>query len=247
MRKLRFFFLAITAVLATLQEVRSHGDQPLSNIAVHKAVFALHDHAYVKASPTILGLKGQYSEWVTLDFSSPNPSVDDWIGVFSPANFSASTCPPETPSTSAPFLCSAPIKYQYANYTSPSTPFVEWGSKGEELVRSPAGTLNFDRNSLCGAPARTVGWRDPGFIHTAFLKELWPNTVYTYKVGHRLSNGSSILSQEYQFRASPYPGQNSVQRVVIFGDMGKDEADGSNEYNNSSVALSTLLSSLSKT
>lgn len=30
-----------------------------------------------------------------------------------------------------------------------ATPFVEWGSKGE-LVRSPAGTLNFNRNSLCG-------------------------------------------------------------------------------------------------
>ena len=29
-----------------------------------------------------------------------------------------------------------------------------------------------------GAPARTVGWRDPGFIHTSFLKELWPNAVY---------------------------------------------------------------------
>ena len=29
-----------------------------------------------------------------------------------------------------------------------------------------------------GAPARTVGWRDPGFIHTGFLKELWPNSGY---------------------------------------------------------------------
>lgn len=29
-----------------------------------------------------------------------------------------------------------------------------------------------------GAPASTVGWRDPGFIHTSFLKELWPNTKY---------------------------------------------------------------------
>ncbi|KEH21457.1 DUF676 family protein [Medicago truncatula] len=28
---------------------------------------------------------------------------------------------------------------------------------------------------MCGQPARTVGWRDPGFIHTSFLKELWPN------------------------------------------------------------------------
>jgi len=28
-----------------------------------------------------------------------------------------------------------------------------------------------------GAPARTVGWRDPGFIHTSFLKDLWPNKL----------------------------------------------------------------------
>lgn len=33
---------------------------------------------------------------------------------------------------------------------------------------------------LSGAPARTVGWRDPGFIHTSFLKELWPNTRYVF-------------------------------------------------------------------
>ncbi|MCH83392.1 putative inactive purple acid phosphatase, partial [Trifolium medium] len=55
---------------------------------------------------------------------------------------------------------------------------------------------------------------------------------YTYKLGHRLVNGTTVWSQEYQFKSSPYPGQNSVQRVVIFGDMGKAEADGSNEYNN---------------
>ena len=28
------------------------------------------------------------------------------------------------------------------------------------------------------APARTVGWRDPGYIDTSFLKELWPNKGY---------------------------------------------------------------------
>lgn len=33
-------------------------------------------------------------------------------------------------------------------------------------------------NGRAGAPARTTGWRDPGFIHTSFLKELWPNTMY---------------------------------------------------------------------
>lgn len=31
-----------------------------------------------------------------------------------------------------------------------ATPFVEWGIKGEDRVKSPAGTLNFDRNTMCG-------------------------------------------------------------------------------------------------
>ncbi|GAB2280187.1 polynucleotide adenylyltransferase, variant 2 [Dionaea muscipula] len=84
---------------------------------------------------------------------------------------------------------------------------------------------------MCGAPASTVGWRDPGFIHTSFLKELWPNSLYTYRLGHRLNDDTYVWSQEYQFRASPYPGQNSLQRVIIYGDMGKEETDGSNEYN----------------
>ncbi|KAA8532899.1 hypothetical protein F0562_032984 [Nyssa sinensis] len=252
-------------------------------LPIQKAVFALNDLAYIKASPPVLGLKDQDTEWVTIEYSIPKPSIDDWIGVFSPANFSASTCLPESPRAFPPLLCTAPIKYQYANYTNPTfkdtgkgllklqlinqrsdfsfalfsggllnpklvavsnlvafsnpnapvyprlaqgktwnemtvtwtsgygineaEPFVEWGPQGGEQKHSPAGTLTFDRSSMCGAPARTVGWRDPGFIHTSFLKELWPNSVYTYKLGHRLFN-------------------------VIFGDMGKDEADGSNEYNN---------------
>ncbi|KAF8399597.1 hypothetical protein HHK36_015466 [Tetracentron sinense] len=59
-----------------------------------------------------------------------------------------------------------------------------------------------------------------------------PRRRYSYKLGHRLFNGTFVWSETYNFRASPYPGQDSLQRVVIFGDMGKAEADGSNEYNN---------------
>ncbi|KAM7251251.1 hypothetical protein ACFE04_023134 [Oxalis oulophora] len=356
-----FFRHTLKAIFG--EEVTSH-IHPLSRIAIHKTTFAVDDRAYVKVTPTKLGLSGQSSEWVTVEFSSPTPSADDWIGVFSPANFSAATCPSENPRVNPPLLCTAPIKFQFANYSTPkykntgngslrlqlinqrsdfsfalfsgglsnpklvsvsnkvsftnpkapvyprlaqgkawnemtvtwtsgyglreAYPFVEWGSKGGDRERSPAGTLTIDRNSMCGmyffilndiylmhylcavsnkepsahhnsvnlsiendehrefanlieilmhaefvrAPAKTVGWRDPGYIHTSFLKELWPNLKYTYKLGHKLLNGTYIWSQEYQFTASPYPGQDSLQRVVIFGDMGKDEADGSNEYNN---------------
>ncbi|CAL9173510.1 unnamed protein product [Musa hybrid cultivar] len=301
----------LVMILATLLSSgagKPSGEQPLSRIEIHRTTLALHDSAYVEASPRVLGLQGQNSDWVTLQYSYPSPSNDDWIGVFSPASFSSSICMPENPKESPPLLCTAPIKYQYANYTTSdyrntgkgslklqlinqredfsfalfsgglsnpklvavskkvtfanpkapvyprlaqgklwnemsvtwtsgygineAEPFVEWGARGDSQVRSPAGTLTFSRNSMCGAPARTVGWRDPGFIHTSFLKDLWPNKMYTYKLGHKLINGSYVWSRSYSFKASPYPGQDSLQQVVIFGDMGKAEADGSNEYNN---------------
>ncbi|XP_019250303.1 PREDICTED: probable inactive purple acid phosphatase 1 isoform X1 [Nicotiana attenuata] len=305
--KLFIILLPILSVLVALQGVTSHEDHPLARIAVHKAISALDARAYVKATPSVLGSNGLSQEWISLEFGTGNPSNDDWIGVFSPANFSAAICDPENNMVTPPLLCTAPLKYQFANHSNPNykrigkgslklqlinqrsdfsfalfsgglrnpklvavsntvafanpnapvyprlaqgkawnemtvtwtsgydineaEPFVEWGRQGGQQTRSPAGTLTIDRSSLCGAPARTVGWRDPGFIHTSFLKELWPNSVYTYKLGHKLFNGTYIWSQMYKFKSSPYPGQNSLQRVVIFGDMGKEEADGSNVYN----------------
>jgi len=284
------------------------GEQPLSRIAVELTTIAVDGAAHVKASPTVLGLEGQDSEWVEVEFFHPDPSGEDWIGVFSPANFSAAICEPDNKKQYPPVLCTAPIKYQlakfkndrytksgkgylklqlinqredfsfalfsggllkpkliavsnkvtFANPKAPvyprlaqgkswnemtvtwtsgydikeAVPFVEWGEKGGRRSLSPAGTLTFDRNSMCGAPARTVGWRHPGYIHTSYLKDLWPDSMYTYRLGHRLPNGTRVWSKPYSFKASPYPGQDSLQRVVIFGDMGKAEADGSNEYNN---------------
>ncbi|XP_073032079.1 probable inactive purple acid phosphatase 1 [Primulina eburnea] len=301
-------FVVVLWVLSTFEGAISHGVQPLSRISIENAVIALEDSAYITCSPSVLGANGQNDELVTLKYSSPNPSIDDWIGVFSPANFSSSICISENPRVGPPYLCTAPVKYQFANFSSPkykdtgrgslklqlinqrsdysfalfsgglskpklvavsnvaafanpnvplyprlaqgktwnemtitwtsgystdeAEPLVEWGKKGGEQMRSLAVTLTFDRNSMCGAPARTVGWRDPGFIHTSFLKDLWPNSLYTYKLGHKLLNGTYLWSDMRQFKASPYPGQNSLQRVIIFGDLGKDEADGSNEYNN---------------
>ncbi|PWA73233.1 purple acid phosphatase 27 [Artemisia annua] len=55
---------------------------------------------------------------------------------------------------------------------------------------------------------------------------------YEYRMGHILPNGSTVWSKMYSFKASPYPGQDSLQRVIIFGDMGKAERDGTNQYAN---------------
>ncbi|TVU04934.1 hypothetical protein EJB05_48078 [Eragrostis curvula] len=286
----------------------AEGLQPLSKIAIHKATVDMQPSAYVKAMKSLLGKQGEDTEWVTVKYGRTNPSVDDWIAVFSPANFNSGACPNPTRYPGEPLLCTAPIKYQYANYSanyiywgkgsirfqlinqredfafalftgglenpklisvsgpisfknpkapvyprlaqgkshdemtvtwtsgydiSEAYPFVEWGLiGGSQPTRTPAGTLTFNRGSMCGEPARTVGWRDPGFIHTAFMRDLWPNKEYYYKIGHELPDGSVVWGKPYSFRAPPSPGQNSLQRVIVFGDMGKAERDGSNEFAN---------------
>ncbi|KAK4369649.1 hypothetical protein RND71_013441 [Anisodus tanguticus] len=310
MKGILCFVNLIFVLVGKLYVASAHsGEQPLSNIAIHKATFALHESVTIKASPFILGAKGGDTEWVTVGLENPEPSYDDWVGVFSPAKFNGSTCYLENDrKEQAPYICTAPIKYNFANFSNSNyvktgktslkfqlinqradfsfalftgglsnpklvgvsnyitfanpkaplyprlalgkswnemtltwtsgynldeaVPFIEWGRKGDLQHHSPAGTLTFDRNTMCGSPARTVGWRDPGFIHTSFMKDLWPNSLYTYKMGHMLSNHSYVWSKMYSFRSSPYPGQDSLQRVIIFGDMGKAERDGSNEYSN---------------
>lgn len=57
--------LAVLLVIATFQRMKSDENQPLSKIAIHKAVFAIHDLAYIRASPTILGLGVTF---IQLDF-----------------------------------------------------------------------------------------------------------------------------------------------------------------------------------
>ncbi|KAF8694942.1 hypothetical protein HU200_038049 [Digitaria exilis] len=80
-------------------------------------------------------------------------------------------------------------------------PFVEWKMKGgESSKRTPAGTLTYTRRHL-----------------------------YSYQIGHELPDGTVVWGKSSTFRASPFPGQDSLQRVVVFGDMGIGQRDGSNE------------------
>ncbi|OMO84079.1 hypothetical protein CCACVL1_11007 [Corchorus capsularis] len=308
MRVVFWVFVLLGTNLLNFGRADIHGgEQPLAKINILKTTLAFHySSAQLTAQPSLLGSKGEDTQWVTVDIVNHHPTVDDWVGVFSPAKFDPSTCPADD--IEEPYICSAPIKYKYANesdsdylktgkgslrfrlinqradfsfalfsgglfepklvavsnfitFANPkaplyprlalgkswdemtvtwtsgydideAVPFVEWAKKGDLPVRSPAGTLTFKQNSMCGAPARTVGWRDPGFIHTSFLKNLWPNFQYTYRMGHLLTNGTVVWSKTYSFKAAPYPGQTSLQRVIVFGDMGKAERDGSNEYAN---------------
>nr|CAB3486606.1 unnamed protein product [Digitaria exilis] len=46
---------------------------------------------YEKRSLTMFSTQGEDTAWVTVDFVAPNPSGDDWIGIFSPSNFNCCT------------------------------------------------------------------------------------------------------------------------------------------------------------
>ncbi|XP_024542153.1 nucleotide pyrophosphatase/phosphodiesterase isoform X2 [Selaginella moellendorffii] len=298
--------------------------QPLSRISIHRSAVRLQSSASITASPQVLGLKGVNVDNVRVIFQMPiGASSSDWIGVFSPSNFSSKLCLSDQLGEE-PRLCNAPIKYQFANMSdsqyamsgrgeltfrlinqrqdfafglfsgyldkvnllffndptvaffcmqpvlvavsqpvafknpkapvsprlalgkdwnemtvtwtsgysiSEAKPFVLWGPEDEKYAfRAPASTLTFTQKDMCGAPANTVGWRDPGYIHTSYLKNLWPSTTYFYKIAHKLKSGDTVYGPENHFMSSPAPGQDSLQRVVIFGDMGKGERDLSNEY-----------------
>ncbi|KAG0605547.1 hypothetical protein M758_9G067500 [Ceratodon purpureus] len=114
-----------------------------------------------------------------------------------------------------------------------AVPVVLWGPESNKFqFTAPATTLTFTRKDMCGPPAKTVGWREPGFFHTGSMTGLWPSTKYYYKIGHRFKDGKFTWGQENSFTSAPAPGQDSLQKVIILGDMGKAERDGSNEYAN---------------
>lgn len=98
------------------------------------------DHACLGSVSVLYGhlvvFQGQSSDWVVVEFSHPNPSNDDWVGVFSPSGFrwalqlmtisscglssdtdissvhmvSSEICQPENWMDQPPYLCTAPIK-----------------------------------------------------------------------------------------------------------------------------------------
>lgn len=46
------------------------------------------------------------------------------------------------------------------------------------FVENNAQKYTKNHNLFAGAPAKTVGWRDPGYFHTSFLSGLSSNSLY---------------------------------------------------------------------
>ena len=66
---------------------------------------------------------------------------------------------------------------------------------------------------MCGEPANSHGWKEPGFLQTAVLTDLEPSTKYYYRYG----SDESGWSPEYSFVSAPVTSAQSGIRLAAYG------------------------------
>jgi hypothetical protein len=95
-----------------------------------------------------------------------------------------------------------------------SNPQVKWGvSSGQYSYTSKAVWSTYNASNLCGEPAATLGWREPGWIIAANITNLNPGVTYYYVVG----DDKYGWSKEFSFSGSRLPDPSIMTRVVAFG------------------------------
>eukprot|EP01025_Chloroclados_australasicus_P032526 TRINITY_DN32989_c0_g1_i2.p1 TRINITY_DN32989_c0_g1~~TRINITY_DN32989_c0_g1_i2.p1 ORF type:complete len:573 (-),score=57.61 TRINITY_DN32989_c0_g1_i2:445-2163(-) len=108
-----------------------------------------------------------------------------------------------------------------------SNPIVKWGTQSGKYTESvSAKSVTYTRDQMCGAPATTVGYFDPGQMHYGIITGLNPNSKYYYVFG----DPQYGFSEEYSFYSPPTPGPDQDVHILLIADVGQAEEDGSNEY-----------------
>ncbi|KAF6263717.1 Metallo-dependent phosphatase-like protein [Scenedesmus sp. NREL 46B-D3] len=117
-----------------------------------------------------------------------------------------------------------------------SNPVVKWGSSpGTYTHAVPAASSTYTRQELCGPPANSVGYVDPGLLHAALLEGLVPGRRYYYSVG----DGAWGFSPEASFQAAPAVGPSARVKLLAVADLGQGELDGSMEQSEMLPSLNT--------
>ncbi|XP_031492308.1 probable inactive purple acid phosphatase 2 [Nymphaea colorata] len=94
--------------------------------------------------------------------------------------------------------------------------FARYGLKRDELDEiAEASTTTYSRSDMCDSPANSDGgWRDPGNIHDAVMKNLKAGARYYYQVGSDEGGWSSTYSFISKDKDS------GETNAFLFGDMG---------------------------
>lgn len=133
-----------------------------------------------------------------------------------------------------------------------TNPSVQWGTSATALsyhtptegAGGPA-QVAYTNNSLCGAPASTFGFHDPGVIFTAVLDlKLVEATVEERAAGQRIYyrfGGSSPAkwSSIRSFIAPKPRSHNTPMSIIVTADMGETYEDGSQYHWEEPAAVNT--------
>ncbi|XP_028803632.1 probable inactive purple acid phosphatase 2 [Neltuma alba] len=94
--------------------------------------------------------------------------------------------------------------------------YVRYGEKERKLDSvALARVRRYEREHMCDAPAnRSIGWRDPGYIHDGVMTNLKKGVRYYYKVG----NDYGGWSETHSFVSRN--GDSDETIAFLFGDMG---------------------------
>ena len=66
-----------------------------------------------------------------------------------------------------------------------SPPFVRYGVNKSLTWLREGSSRTYQAKDLCGFPADSIGFRDPGYIHNVLLTGLKPSTFYHYQFGSK--------------------------------------------------------------
>ena len=83
-----------------------------------------------------------------------------------------------------------------------------------------AHSVTYNASDMCGAPATTVGYRSPGFIHSATFPALTPGGAYFYTFGDDFGRGGPVPFTQPAVGAFPFG-------IAAYGDEGGLAGDGS--------------------
>lgn len=149
---------------------------------------------------------------------------------------------------------------------------VRWGSSPGRPHRSSLSEVqSYTDKDMCGAPADSIGWLEPGLLHRALMDSLEPDTLYYYTVGDLVrpypmfptlrlgllvakshSRKGSLtqeygFSEEFSFRTPPLTSSGSEVQFLAIADLGSAEIDGSMDHTEMLASLNTTSRLLAET
>ena len=106
----------------------------------------------------------------------------------------------------------------------PTTPVVMYGTSASSLTRTASATTKtYNASSMCGSPANSTGYIDPGMLHTATLSNLSYNTRYYYQYGDMVRQRLSLNAKT----GFEWPQLSAVHCIVCITDCMRH---GSNDH-----------------